>query len=65
MKPAASGAGHSPLASAAPAEAVRERASAAPAREWLELVHRLVRRRTALFGAIVVALVIATALAAA
>jgi len=65
MKPAASGAGHPSLAAAAPAGAVRERGSAAPAREWLSLVHRLVRRRTALFGAIVVALVIASALAAA
>jgi peptide/nickel transport system permease protein len=63
MKPVAPGAGHPPLAAAA-AGAVRERVSAAPAREWMALVHRLVRRRTALFGAIVVALVIATALAA-
>jgi peptide/nickel transport system permease protein len=37
---------------------------AAPTREWFVLVTRLVRRRTALFGAVVVALVIATAVAA-
>jgi peptide/nickel transport system permease protein len=65
MKPAASGAGHPPLATAVVAPgAVRERVSAAAAREWLALAHRLVRRRTALFGAIVVVLVIATAVAA-
>ena len=41
---------------------VREAAS--PTREWLVLGQRLARRRTALFGLIVVTLVIATALAA-
>ena len=65
MKPAASGVGHPPLASAASAAgAARERVSTAAAREWLALAQRLARRRTALFGAIVVALVIATAVAA-
>ena len=65
MKPAASGAGHPSLTDATTAaDAIRERAPAAPAREWLALAQRLVRRRTALLGAIVVALVIATALAA-
>ena len=64
MKPAASGAGHPPRAAAGAAGAGRERVSVAAAREWLALAHRLVRRRTALFGAIVVALVIATAVAA-
>ena len=64
MKPAASGAGNPPMAATVAAGAVRERVSAAAAREWLALAHRLVRRRTALFGAIVVALVIATAVAA-
>jgi peptide/nickel transport system permease protein len=38
--------------------------AAAPAREWLVFAQRLARRRTALFGLIVVAVVIATALAA-
>ncbi len=37
---------------------------AAPAREWLVFAQRLARRRTALFGLIVVAVVVATALAA-
>jgi peptide/nickel transport system permease protein len=37
---------------------------AAPTREWFVLVTRLARRRTALFGVVVVALVIATAVAA-
>jgi len=37
---------------------------AAPAREWLVFAQRLARRRTALFGLIAVAVVIATALAA-
>ena len=66
MKPGASDAGHPPLAAASVSSAgtLRERESAGHAREWLVLVHRLARRRTALFGAIVVALVIATALAA-
>jgi peptide/nickel transport system permease protein len=63
MKP---GAGPSPVAAAevASAAGARERAPAGPAREWRALVLRLARRRTALVGAIVVALVIATALAA-
>jgi len=56
MKPAAS-------AAASPA-ALDAREPSTPAREWLDLAHRLVRRRTALFGAIVVALVLATAAAA-
>ena len=38
--------------------------AAAPAREWLVFIRRLARRRTALFGLIVVVVVIATALAA-
>jgi peptide/nickel transport system permease protein len=63
MKP---GAGPSPGAAAEVPSAgeMRERATAGPAREWPALVRRLARRRTALFGAVVVALVIATALAA-
>jgi peptide/nickel transport system permease protein len=58
--------GESPVAAAnAPAApaAVRAEGSAA-AREWLALGRRLARRRTALFGAIVVVLVLVTALAA-
>ena len=51
-------------AEAPPAAALRGRVATRPAREWVALVRRLARRRTALFGAIVVALVIATALAA-
>ena len=51
-------------AEAPPAAALRGRVVARPAREWVALVRRLARRRTALFGAIVVALVIATALVA-
>ena len=43
---------------------VLARDAAAPAREWLVFAQRLARRRTALFGLIVVAVVIATALAA-
>lgn len=40
------------------------RETPAPTREWLVLGRRLARRRTALFGLVVVALVVATALAA-
>lgn len=55
--------GTQPLdAPSAPVVLVRE--AARPTREWLVLVQRLARRRTALFGLIVVALVIGTALAA-
>jgi peptide/nickel transport system permease protein len=51
-------------AGARPAVAVGRRQATGAAREWVALLRRLARRRTALFGAIVVALVIATALAA-
>jgi peptide/nickel transport system permease protein len=64
MTPGASGVGHPPLAAAGVSSAPGERAAAGAARERLALVRRLARRRTALFGAMVVALVIATALAA-
>ena len=64
MKPGASPGGPVAAAGLSPAGAVRAREPAGPAREWFALVRRLARRRTALFGAIVVALVIATALAA-
>jgi peptide/nickel transport system permease protein len=64
MTPATPGAGPQPLVAGAATEARRERAADSVAREWLDLARRLVRRRTALFGAIVVAVVIATALAA-
>jgi peptide/nickel transport system permease protein len=64
MTTATPGAGPQPLVAGAATEAPREGAPATAAREWLDLGHRLVRRRTALFGAIVVAAVIATALAA-
>ena len=40
------------------------RETPAPTREWLALGRRLARRRTALFGLVVVSLVVATALAA-
>jgi len=66
MTPGAPGAGPSPVAAigAPPAAALRAGDAAGPTREWLASVRRLARRRTALFGAIVVALVIVTALAA-
>src|SRR5262249_33747341 len=64
MTTATPGAGPQPLVAGAATEALRERARATAALEWLDLVRRLVRRRTALFGAIVVAVVIATALGA-
>jgi len=50
--------------SAPAAAALRPREAVAPRSEWLVLASRLVRRRTALFGAIVVAVVIVTAVAA-
>jgi peptide/nickel transport system permease protein len=50
--------------SAPAAAALRPREAVAPRSEWLVLASRLVRRRTALFGAIVVAAVIVTAVAA-
>ena len=46
------------------APVVLTRGTTPPAREWLRLVYRLARRRTALFGAIVIGVVVATALAA-
>jgi len=49
---------------APPGRLVFARATPAPTREWLVLGRRLARRRTALFGLVVVALVVATALAA-
>jgi peptide/nickel transport system permease protein len=60
------GPGPSPAASAGVPAAVpaAARATTARRREWLVTVSRLIRRRTALFGVVVVALVIATALAA-
>ena len=66
MNPSVPGAGHPPLAAAnvPSAPTALRRGAAAPTREWLALCHRLARRRTALFGAIVVGLVVATALAA-
>jgi len=51
-------------AGAPPAAAARDRETAGPAREWVALLGRLARRRTALFGAVVVVLVLATALTA-
>ena len=51
------------LAAPAPMNALG-RVARAPGREWLVLGHRLARRRTALFGLIVVAVVVVTALAA-
>ena len=60
----APGAGQAPVVTASVTAALGRREPAAPRGEWLVLLTRLVRRRTALFGAVVVAVVIATALAA-
>jgi peptide/nickel transport system permease protein len=59
-----SGGAETGVAAAVAAEVPRARVAATAASEWLALARRLARRRTALFGAIVVVLVLATALAA-
>jgi peptide/nickel transport system permease protein len=64
MSPETPGAGPAPVVTAAAPPSVLLPETAAALREWFVLGRRLVRRRTALFGAIVVTLVVATALAA-
>jgi peptide/nickel transport system permease protein len=64
MSPEAPGTSRTPVATAPVSPAALLPEAAAALREWLVLGRRLARRRTALFGAVVVALVIVTALAA-
>jgi peptide/nickel transport system permease protein len=64
MSAGAPAAGPSPAGTVSASGAAGGRETAALGREWMAVVSRLARRRTALFGVVVVALVLATALSA-